>query len=329
MKKVKIGFADFWKDFKPKNNIFTQLLEQKYEVELSENPDYLFYSVFGYDHLKYDTLRIFYTGETIIPDFNICDYGIGFNYMEFEDRYLRLPVYYLSTETYQKATEKHMQINRNMNERKFCNFVYSNSGANNNRELFYRMLSQYKTVDSGGRYLNNIGKPVTDKLEFQSGYKFSIAFENSCSRGYTTEKLIDAFAAGTIPIYWGNPYVYREFNEKAFINCHQYNSFEEVIGRVKEIDRDDSLFYSIISQPIHSKIESSIMNTNGIEKLADFLYAIFDKDIRDAARREATYHQIKYEERLKVIGKAHRFMRKIIPNSLLKDKLKSLLARSK
>ena len=63
---------------------------------------------------------------------------------------------------------------------------------------------QYKHIDSGGKYKNNIGAPVADKLAFLSEGKFNIAFENSSANGYTTEKLIEAFAAGTIPLYWGD-----------------------------------------------------------------------------------------------------------------------------
>ena len=56
-----------------------------------ENPDYLIYSCFGKDFLTYNCIRIFYSGENMVPDFNLCDYGISFFYLEFEDRYIRYP----------------------------------------------------------------------------------------------------------------------------------------------------------------------------------------------------------------------------------------------
>lgn len=71
----------------------------------------------------------------------------------------------------------------------------------------FEALKKYKKVNSGGRYLNNIGRAVVDKIQFESRHKFSICFENSSYPGYTTEKIIEAFAAKTIPIYWGNPCV--------------------------------------------------------------------------------------------------------------------------
>ena len=51
---IRIKFVDFWDDFVPENNIFYQLLAERYDVELCEKPDYLFYSVFGEEYLNYD-----------------------------------------------------------------------------------------------------------------------------------------------------------------------------------------------------------------------------------------------------------------------------------
>ena len=81
---------------------------------------------------------------------------------------------------------------RNCWQRKnFCNFVVSNDYSNERNEFFAR-LNAHRPVDSGGGYMNNIGGPVTDKLAFQRGYKFSIAYENSRGPGYCTEKIVDA-----------------------------------------------------------------------------------------------------------------------------------------
>ena len=99
-KHIRIKFVDFWDDFVPENNLFYQLLSEHYDVELSDNPEYLFCSVFGDEHLRYDCVKIFYTGENQCADFNLYDYAIGFDRMEFGDRYFRLPIYYLNR--YQK-----------------------------------------------------------------------------------------------------------------------------------------------------------------------------------------------------------------------------------
>ena len=69
--------------------------------------------------------------------------------------------------------------------------------------------------------MNNVGSPVADKYAFESEYKFSIAFENASYSGYTSEKILEAFAAGTVPIYWGDPDIAKVYNSKAFINLNE------------------------------------------------------------------------------------------------------------
>lgn len=45
-KTIKINFKYFWGNFNPENNFFTNLLKRNYNVAISNNPDYMFYSVF-------------------------------------------------------------------------------------------------------------------------------------------------------------------------------------------------------------------------------------------------------------------------------------------
>lgn len=183
------------------------ILEQYFTLIFdSVNPEYVFYSAYGEEHLAYDCIRIFITGENITPNFTICDYAIGFDHLHFLDRYLRYPLYLFYEADVQTAAKKHESITQSTlkSKSRFCNFVVSNGNADPYREQVFYALNAYKRVDSGGRYLNNIGGSVADKFAFQSECRFSLCFENSSTPGYLTEKLIQAAAAQTIPIYWGD-----------------------------------------------------------------------------------------------------------------------------
>ncbi len=297
MKKIKIKFVDFWNGFDIYDNIFVDCIKKKYDIEFSDNPDYIIYSVFGNEYLNYNCVRIFYTGENIRPDFNLCDYALGFDYIDFEDRYMRLPLYLFNhyRKDLDNAINKHnLDKDKVLGKKLFCNFVYSNGNADKKRTEFFNMLNEYKKVDSGGKYLNNIGGPIEDKFAFQKKYKFSIAFENSSTSGYTTEKLIQAVAAGTIPIYWGNPNIYKEFNTKSFINCHEYDTFYDVIEKVKEIDNNDELFFKIIKEPF---VEEYIIK-DYFEKLQKFFDNIFSKE--NASKRLDILHGKNYENRVRL-----------------------------
>ena len=316
MKKIKINFVDFFKGFNKNENEFIDILKEKYNVELSDNPEYLFYSSFGYEHLNYSCIRIFYTGECETPNFNECDYAIGFDRLTFGDRYQRVPLYMLFQykKDFLELINRKAYSNKNIKNKKFCNFIYSNCFAQDKRTEIFHLLNKYKTVDSGGRYLNNIGGAINNKRNFQENYKFSIAFENTTYNGYTTEKITEAFVAGTIPIYYGDPLITEDFNENAFINCHQYRNFYEVVERVKEIDQNDELFFKILNTP-PVKIEYL--------SLHDFLYHIIELPYTDCFRRPISRRSQAYEEMLK----RHTFFEsKIYP---FYQKTKNLIQRFK
>lgn len=284
MKTIKIKFVDFWDSFNYENFYIYKILKKNYNVVICDDPDYIFFSDHGYSHLKYDCIRIYCTIENKVPNFNHCDYAIGFHYLTFEDRYLRCPIYLLFNQyrnILKLALTKHNDKSNYMIRDKFCNMVVSN-GLTNERNEFFHKLSGYKQVDSGGKILNNVGGPVKSKLEFQKQYKFSLAFENSCSNGYTTEKIIDAFASGGIPIYWGDPKIKEIFNPKSFINANDFENYDELIRHIKKIDNDDKLFLDMVKEPAFINQKYLQEETT---KLEEFIIHIFSMSVGEAKRR--------------------------------------------
>lgn len=284
-KKIKIAFIDFWSSFYAGDincNLYSAVLDilsERYEVELSEQPDYIFYSCFGHENLSYDCIKIFFTGELLTPNFNECDYAIGFDFMDYGDRYLRFPLYRLS-ERFSLALDKHIGIEGALKGKSgFCSFVVSNGAGQKARLEMFEKLSSYKKVDSGGKFMNNVGGAVRDKLAFDSSHKFSIAFENCCYNGYVTEKIVDAFAAKTVPIYCGSRSIADEFNPDSFIDCTHCDSVDEMVELVKRVDSDDELYKKMLSTPI-MKDKTSLQN----DELRRFLFHIFDQDYDQAFR---------------------------------------------
>lgn len=251
-KQIKIYFTDFWPNFEPKNNIFYNLLKERYDVEITpDNPDYLFFSVFGTKFNYFKCIRIFFTGENIRPDFNVCDYAFCFDMPRNNPRLYRLPQYYQYGDM-EELTDRPSPEDILKTKTKFCNFVYSNPNCKK-RNDFFKKLNKYKKVDSAGRYMNNIGRnigmTVEDKWEFLKPYKFTIAFENEERNYYTSEKIFEAMKVDSLPIYWGNPKVDLDFNPKSFLNYYDYGSDEALIERIIEIDRNDDLYLDYLRQP--------------------------------------------------------------------------------
>jgi hypothetical protein len=68
-------------------------------------------------------------------------------------------------------------------------------------------------IDVYGRGIN----PVQSKLQALADYAFSIVIESCQCDIYFSEKLIDCFATGTIPIYWGSKNISRYFDMNGVI----------------------------------------------------------------------------------------------------------------
>jgi alpha(1,3/1,4) fucosyltransferase len=242
---LKLGFSDFWPAFIPTDNYFYRTLSHRYDIQLSDRPDVLLYSCHGGQHHGFDGVKVFFTAENLEPDYRVCDFAMSFGQTARPDHF-RLPFWiWYTPEDLCLPTDARQQLER---KTRFCNFLYSNPGGTR-RLSFLRKLSDYRRVDCGGAILNNMGGRVTDKQAFLAGGKFTIAFENVSGPGYTTEKIADAMKASSIPIYWGNPDIGREFDPQSFINVHDFASDQAVIERIKELDQDDEAFISVLERP--------------------------------------------------------------------------------
>ena len=224
-------------------------LLQKYGkpvVRAEKNPDLIFYSVFGpYNLLPFRVSKarlVFFTGENSNPD-RFADFNITFDPSE-SNHNLRMPLWT------QQPLDPYFQM-RLENKTKFCSFIYSHKIKLRNQ--LCQAIAKYKTVDCGGDCLNNLGYKVKEKATFQKQYKFDIACENSSSKGYVTEKIINAYHSHCIPIYWGAEEIEKDFNPETFINAKNFSSFNELVRYIAAVDQDKKLYESYFNKPIFSQ----------------------------------------------------------------------------
>ena len=223
-----------------------------------------------------------------MPDLNLADYAIGHYHINYLDRYFKYNVFFWTN--FNEIDQKRKEILGNPIRKKFCGAVISNCSAIFRLD-FIHQLNKYKKVDMGGKCQNNINESVIDKVAFLSGYKFSIAIENSDGDGYLSEKIVDSFLAGTIPIYYGD-YLLDEFiNPKSFILIKGEQDIEKKIEYIKKIDEDDDLYRSIIMEkPI---IDDNFANKIDEMEIKSFLKHIFKQDKNKAFRRDDNYYKFK------------------------------------
>jgi hypothetical protein len=86
---------------------------------------------------------------------------------------------------------------------------------------------RHSVISSAPSYLDVAGRGYREmeyKLEMLKDHCFHVVIENTRIPGYFTEKLIDSFMTGTVPIYWGDPDIEKVFDTRGMIICK--NQFE-------------------------------------------------------------------------------------------------------
>ena len=226
-------------------------------------------------------LRLFLTGEA--SDFSATpflryffDGSISFNPSSATNLFFSIPVMqeyiYRQQPKYKlKAFFDKQRALYDYPKTRFCNYLFRHDGFDKpNRTDFFKILSAYKPIDAPGLSCHNMDIELKDyeyddgkqeKLTFMSHYKFTIAFENQSLNhmDYFTEKIMHPFFAGSVPIYYGCPNIERYFNPAAFINGHDYASFEDLAARVRQVDQDDRLYQSYLNA--HPILDNSALYT--------------------------------------------------------------------
>ncbi len=279
--------------------IINDILKERYNVKISDkNYDMVFDT--GYcengvcanvESEKPETIKIFYTLEADKRDINQYDLNIGFEHIN-DQRYFRLPFYYMGKYSQKISTDydrvKDMGVCRPKKPYFAC-FLVSNAGGSNGRDghtldgcdarnSIFHKLSSYKRVESGGAYLNNIGKKIgkNEMMTWMSDCKFVIAYENQSSfDGYITEKPFQAYFSGAIPIYYGNKIATQDLNLKAIIYANDFKTEDELLEYVKKVDADDALYCDMWNQNII--IDSELNFDNVKNKLREKIFELLDR----------------------------------------------------
>jgi len=259
-------------------------LSKHLDLRLDPNdPEFLLCSIFGHRHNRYHCPKILFVGKNVFPDFRTYDWAFSFD--PTKGRNFRLPLWAIQLgdpSALLRPVEDPAGLLKS--KERFCAFVYSNPGCKQRNE-FFQALSSKKQVDAAGRLFNNTGglsdrndaSAFSDLPGFYSRYKFAVAFENSSSMGYTTEKIAAPLLGGCVPIYWGNPEIAEEFNPDAFINAHDFGSLEDLANYVLKVDADDDLYLRYLSARRFA--DNKLPDDADWEVLADRLGKIFSQKV--------------------------------------------------
>ncbi|EKX50212.1 hypothetical protein GUITHDRAFT_135383 [Guillardia theta CCMP2712] len=127
------------------------------------------------------------------------------------------------------------------------------------------IIASRKGYDEGGmeghRMRHNVIRSFSSRIDglFASGYEgsergwqdnkaaglqdfmFSIVIENVKEDCWFTEKLLDCFLTGTVPIYWGCPSIHEHFDTRGMILLEDVRALDEILGRLSPMLYDELL----------------------------------------------------------------------------------------
>lgn len=291
-------------------SLFKELFGDEFSfIKDEENPQFVFYSVFGTRHIYYDCVRIFWCGENARADFNFCDYAISFDYLEFEDRHLRFPLY---LHDLRKISQNSTMFNKGdfgseYAEREFCSFVVSNGKADEKRSEVFRALSKYKRVDSAGKFANNVGFYADDKIAFCVSINLISALRTPTQTATLRKKLLTLKRQIRFQYIGGGVTTERIFNKNAFIDFSDFKNINELISFIRHLDSDKNAYLAMLNEPLI--LDKNIVQKSD-EKLATFLRNIFNDE--NPFRRGFGQWRLNLERRYVKFQKTREAVNKVI-----------------
>jgi len=81
-------------------------------------------------------------------------------------------------------------------------------------------------------------------------YRFAMVFENTDWPNYVTEKIVNAFLGGAVPIYWGTNAVLKWFNPASFIYVNKFASFKAAAQHVITVAKDPAAYAAYADAPV-------------------------------------------------------------------------------
>jgi hypothetical protein len=146
-------------------------------------------------------------------------------------------------------THHDVDLNRPLAERGLLSFMNANKRARaffQNDLYAERVTALHEILEASSGTVPDVyglgwaGIPTSmgsagDKLQTLSRYLFNLCFENYRAEGYVTEKIIDCFYAGTIPVYLGAPDISTYVPRDAFIDARKFSSYRDLLAFLREL----------------------------------------------------------------------------------------------
>jgi Glycosyltransferase family 10 (fucosyltransferase) C-term len=115
------------------------------------------------------------------------------------------------------------------------------------------------------KYGTGFHSRVASKMDSARGFRFQLSPENSLTSGYITEKLIESWVCGNLPI-WEGLHADSLFNKNSYIDVTRRTAVE-IISELQKISNDDWLWR--MSQPLLHEMPTIVSLQNFLKRTLD------------------------------------------------------------
>lgn len=288
---IRICFANFWPAFTAAKGAYflPYVFDQAFDsVELTDDmasADVVVSSVFGHTPTP-PRKTIQFIGENIRPSLGRFRYSLSFDYDTYGGRNFRLPLWWWRlawpgfAERWRQRPPPRAGLAQghedlipidalllprsisSFRDRRFCAVIASEFEA-----LRLNLYLALRSVGDVVGYGHLFGNPLfASKFQTLPNFRFCLCPENGIYPGYHTEKLVDAWYGGCVPLYSGDRLLGRDFNPAALLNYQDYLDTDRFVAHVGRLEADPIAFDEVHSQPL-------LLNRPSLEPLIAFLRA--------------------------------------------------------
>jgi alpha(1,3/1,4) fucosyltransferase len=120
-----------------------------------------------------------------------------------------------------------------------------------------------------GHNLSTYRGATNDKLKTLANYRFCLAYENCDNTyGYISEKMLDCFMVGVVPVYWGALNVREHIPPECFVDIKDFASYEELYKFLSDMPHHEYMGYiDAINKFITSPDAEQFYNTHFVDTL--------------------------------------------------------------
>lgn len=111
---------------------------------------------------------------------------------------------------------------------KNCSMILSDKKYTEGHLFRHAIASVIQSLNLNINLFGNSYCKFNNKIETLKEFRFSIVIENCKEDYYFSEKLIDCFLTGNVPIYWGCPSINKFFNTKGMIIIDETNYIKKL-----------------------------------------------------------------------------------------------------